>query len=271
MKRVILLFVTFILTLGNAYSQNIDYQKTMIKNGLVIKDNTGVFEFTFYDDLTGYFIATVKKSFGRQEKIKKNFNYSKFYDNGKTTITYNSSSGFVRWNLSVYFNGMYATIADNRGKYEEAVIVFPQRNNFVVKNTNNEVKPKKILPGIDNNKIVPAASGTGFFVSYVGHIISNHHVVEGCNSTKLNFNGKEINVAILATDKKNDLAILKAEVKPKKVYSVAFEDSSLLEDIIIAGYPLGKKVSAAIKTSKEVLQLLQDTEITIQNFKQMLL
>ena len=28
------------------------------------------------------------------------------------------------------------------------------------------------------------------------------------------------------------------------------EDASLLEDIIIAGYPLGKKVSSAIKTSK---------------------
>ena len=31
---------------------------------------------------------------------------------------------------------------------------------------------------------------------------------------------------------------------------VATEDASLLEDIIIAGYPLGKRVSAAIKTSK---------------------
>ena len=35
-----------------------------------------------------------------------------------------------------------------------------------------------------------------------------------------------------------------------KVYSVANEDVTLLEDVVIAGYPLGKKVSAAIKTSK---------------------
>ena len=48
----------------------------------------------------------------------------------------------------------------------------------------------------------------------------------------------------------NDLAILKANVNPSKVYPVATTDASLLEDIIIAGYPLGKKVSAAIKTSK---------------------
>ena len=109
-------------------------------------------------------------------------------------------------------------------------------------------EPKKQSP--DDNKIVAASSGTGFFVSRSGHIISNHHVVEGCNATKLTYNGKEVNTEVLAVDKMNDLAILKANLVPNKVYPVASEDASLLEDIIIAGYPLGKKVSAAIKTSK---------------------
>jgi serine protease Do len=48
----------------------------------------------------------------------------------------------------------------------------------------------------------------------------------------------------------NDLAILKADLVPNKVYPVATEDAGLLDDIIVAGYPLGKKISAAIKTSK---------------------
>ena len=113
-------------------------------------------------------------------------------------------------------------------------------------------EPKKKKPKIspDDNKIVAASSGTGFYVSNTGHIISNHHVVEGCNTVKLTFKGKEISADVLAVDKMNDLAILKADLTPSKVYSVATEDASLLEDIIIAGYPLGKKVSAAIKTSK---------------------
>jgi hypothetical protein len=113
-------------------------------------------------------------------------------------------------------------------------------------------KPKKKKPKIipDDNKIVAASSGTGFYVSNTGHIISNHHVVEGCNTVKLTFKGKEVSADVLAVDKMNDLAILKADLTPSKVYSVATEDASLLEDIIIAGYPLGKKVSAAIKTSK---------------------
>jgi S1-C subfamily serine protease len=111
-------------------------------------------------------------------------------------------------------------------------------------------KPKKKTPDPDDNKIVAASSGTGFYVSNTGHIISNHHVVEGCNTVKLTFKGKEVSADVLAVDKMNDLAILKADLTPSKVYSVATEDASLLEDIIIAGYPLGKKVSAAIKTSK---------------------
>jgi len=113
-----------------------------------------------------------------------------------------------------------------------------------------ETKKKKPKISLDDNKVVAASSGTGFYVSKTGHIISNHHVIEGCDNVKLTFNGKEVNADVLASDKMNDLAILKANLTPSKVYSVSTEDASLLEDIIIAGYPLGKRVSAAIKTSK---------------------
>tara|TARA_B100001057_G_C22716721_1_gene898051 strand:- start:115 stop:1212 length:1098 start_codon:yes stop_codon:yes gene_type:complete len=113
-----------------------------------------------------------------------------------------------------------------------------------------EKKPKKKVEKKKPDELVPAASGTGFFVSKAGHIITNYHVIEGCDSNKVAYKGKLINTDTLAVDKTNDLAILKANITPNKVYAVATEDASLLEDIIIAGYPLGKKVSAAIKTSK---------------------
>jgi S1-C subfamily serine protease len=107
-------------------------------------------------------------------------------------------------------------------------------------------KPKKVKP----QDLVPAASGTGFFVSMQGDIITNHHVIEGCDAVKVSYEGKEIKANTLAVDKKNDLAIIKSNINPSSVYSVANQDAGLLEDVIIAGYPLGKKVSAAIKTSK---------------------
>mgnify|MGYP001395140826 CR=1 FL=1 len=113
-----------------------------------------------------------------------------------------------------------------------------------------EKKKPKITATPENNKIVAASSGTGFFVSKKGHIITNNHVIDGCENIKLNFQGDQINAKVLSVDKMNDLAILKSDITPTKIYPVSNEDASLLEDVIIAGYPLGKKVSAAIKTSK---------------------
>ena len=113
-----------------------------------------------------------------------------------------------------------------------------------------EKKPKKKVEKKKPEELVPAASGTGFFVTRVGHLITNYHVIEGCDANKVSYKGKLINTDTLAVDKTNDLAILKANMTPNKVYPIATEDATLLEDIIIAGYPLGKKVSAAIKTSK---------------------
>mgnify|MGYP003323238722 CR=1 FL=1 len=55
-------------------------------------------------------------------------------------------------------------------------------------------KPKKKKPkqSPDDDKIVAAASGTGFFVSRSGHIVTNHHVIEGCNAVKVSFKGDDI-------------------------------------------------------------------------------
>ena len=122
------------------------------------------------------------------------------------------------------------------------------RNTLVQCRANYQIASKNKNP--DENKLVPAASGTGFFVSYDGHIVTNYHVIEGCDDNRLNFKGKEISTDVIAVDKMNDLAILKANLRPSTVFSISDDDAPLLEDIIIAGYPLGKRVSAAIKTSK---------------------
>jgi hypothetical protein len=145
--------------------------------------------------------------------------------------------------ILTYLDGRTFNVVFNNDNLEKEELI-------IVKEKKQKPKKKKPKPSPDDNKIVAASSGTGFYVSNTGHIISNHHVVEGCNTVKLTFKGKEVSADVLAVDKMNDLAILKADLTPTKVYSVATEDASLLEDIIIAGYPLGKKVSAAIKTSK---------------------
>ena len=98
-------------------------------------------------------------------------------------------------------------------------------------------------------------------------MVTNYHVIEECNSVKAHYKGSEIDVKILFTDKTNDLAIIKANVKPERAYPVSNEDVSLLEDIIVAGYPVGKKVSATIKTSKGSVTALAGYGDNYSNFQ----
>ena len=119
-------------------------------------------------------------------------------------------------------------------------------------------EPKKEQPKAspDDDKIVPAGSGSGFFVSKDGHAITNYHVIQGCDINKLSFKGSQTEVKILAVDKVNDIAILKSNAKPDVIFPVSNEDVSLLEDVIVAGFPLGKQISSAIKTHKGVVTAL---------------
>ena len=154
-----------------------------------------------------------------------------------------------------YFDSRQTTLLNSETKYKQWQARLEKKEVIEKPKITQEpkkIKPKKTEPKstADDNKIIAASSGTGFFVSNTGHIISNHHVIEGCDKNKLTFNGKEVEADVLAVDKMNDLAILKADLIPLEIYPVSIEDATLLEDIIIAGFPLGKKVSAAIKTSK---------------------
>jgi len=129
------------------------------------------------------------------------------------------------------------------------------------------IKPKNKFISDNDNKIVPASSGTGFFVSRNGHIITNDHVIKECNDIKVSYEGNIINANVLASDQTNDLAILKSNIKPKEIYSISSEDVGLLEEVIIAGYPLGKRVSSSIKATSGSVTSLAGFKDNYSNFQ----
>jgi|TARA_B110000037_G_C17046353_1_gene475844 S1-C subfamily serine protease len=130
---------------------------------------------------------------------------------------------------------------------------------------NNDSKPKGLE--IDDEEIISASSGSGFFVSKEGHIITNFHVIDNCNVVKVNFKGKQVNTKIFAIDKKNDLAIIQTDINPSKVFPVSNNDVTLLQDVIVAGYPLGKNISSAIKMHKGSVTALTGYEDNYSNFQ----
>ncbi len=128
-------------------------------------------------------------------------------------------------------------------------------------------KPSEPEPSPDDNKVVAASSGSGFFVTRAGHLVTNYHVVEECDAVKVSFNAKEIQADTIAIDKYNDLAIIKANINPSKVFPVSKEDVSLLQEVIVAGFPLGKKISALIKTHKGNVSALAGIGDNFSNFQ----
>ena len=109
----------------------------------------------------------------------------------------------------------------------------------------------------DDTKENSGSSGTAFFISKDGHLLTNQHVVEGCKVSKITFRNKDYKTKLLATDKTLDLALLKAEVKNKLFINFSARDVSKMERIYVGGYPLGKGLSDDLKISSGIVSSLK--------------
>ena len=119
-----------------------------------------------------------------------------------------------------------------------------------------EPENRSIADNIDPNEILNAASGTGFYVSNEGHIITNHHVINGCSEIKVHADGKSTTATILAKDASNDLALLKISNRPPHVFAFSNENPYPLQNIIVAGFPFGDAVSSSLKFTTGVISSL---------------
>ena len=120
---------------------------------------------------------------------------------------------------------------------------------------------KPTLPKSDNfpdtsPELFNVSSGTGFFISNKGHVVSNFHVIEGCNEIFLQYSGKKVRTALIATDKVNDLALLTTEIQPRYVFGVDPLNIYPLQEIVVAGFPFGERISSSVKFTKGVVSAL---------------
>ena len=115
--------------------------------------------------------------------------------------------------------------------------------------------PKVTTPN-KKTEIISASSGSGFAVSPDGYVITNHHVIDGCEKVVVHIKGKELPVTVVTYDPQNDLALLKGDFSPKTVFPLSNNRPELLQDIYVAGYPFGDKFSTAVKVTKGLISSL---------------
>lgn len=161
-------------------------------------------------------------------------------------------------NMAVAVNGQWETDQRLSGHVAEA-----QRRGLkcgVLAET-RPPKPQQKRPTIEapengDNRIISAASGSGFTVSLDGHVITNEHVIKGCKQVYVRVDDADLPANIIAIDKMHDLALLKADFKPKKVLSLSRSNPELLQEIYVAGYPFGLRISSSVKVTKGIVSSL---------------
>lgn len=110
-----------------------------------------------------------------------------------------------------------------------------------------------------NNEFTPSSSGTGFAISRDGYIVTCYHVIEDASRIRIKgINGdyeKTYNAQIIATDQKNDLAILKIDNVqfPNFPYSLGSNLSDVGEGVFVLGYPQTQHLGEELKLTTGVI------------------
>jgi S1-C subfamily serine protease len=106
-------------------------------------------------------------------------------------------------------------------------------------------------------EVIEVSSGTGFFVSRSGHIVTNAHVIKNCkNNNDIQFRNRNTSdgvAQLMAIDEEMDLALLKTGVRPNRIATIRWMHSAIRKDenVFLIGYPEAKDITSdyTIKTA----------------------
>lgn len=94
-------------------------------------------------------------------------------------------------------------------------------------------------------------TGTGFFVSDQGHLITNQHVVEGADKLVVFYEDGKVEAEVLAASEKWDIAILKAPIENTPFVRIADSKAVKLGDeVFTIGFPMVLNQGFSPKFSK---------------------
>ena len=118
-----------------------------------------------------------------------------------------------------------------------------------------KIAREKKLTEIDPD-LIPIATGSGFFISSDGHVITNEHVAGICEIMQIKVDGKKHHLNVVVTDQVNDLGLLKGFYKHPKYLEIDIEGPELGEEIVAMGYPLGSFTGAGVKITRGIVSSL---------------
>jgi serine protease Do len=116
---------------------------------------------------------------------------------------------------------------------------------------------------ISHAKQYQLSSGTGFFVSRQGHLVTNAHVVSPCKSgDEVYFTGentKPVQARIIGIDTEKDLALLETGYRPERIASLRWMHTHIQEmaDVFLMGYPEADSINSPYVTKTASIKALE--------------
>jgi len=101
-------------------------------------------------------------------------------------------------------------------------------------------------------------SGTGFFVSSNGLIVTNHHVVDGANKILVTVpTGQQLKAQVISKSASTDLAVLKIDYETDNYLNFASPGAADIgDDVFTLGFPISDILGKEVKYSEGVINSL---------------
>lgn len=148
------------------------------------------------------------------------------------------------------------------------IVKKPEKTKYPPKQKNpNQVSKtptKKIVKSEDvNPNLITIGSGSGFYINNKGYALTNNHVIDICAQSVAVIDGKETLFRVVATDKTNDVAVLKTDYKSRNYIKINEDGAKLGENVIAVGYPLAGRLSDSVKITRGIVSSLSGLDNNI--------
>jgi len=134
----------------------------------------------------------------------------------------------------------------------------------LLKNQNPNIPEKNISRSKEiDSSLITIGSGSGFYINNKGYALTNNHVIDICKQSIAVIDGKETLFRVIATDKTNDVAVLKTDYKSRNFIKINEDGAKLGENVIAVGYPLAGRLSDSVKITRGIVSSLSGLDNNI--------
>lgn len=123
------------------------------------------------------------------------------------------------------------------------------------------------LPPPDSSATSLRSSGSGFFITNDGYLLTNHHVIEDARQIKILFNGTTLDAKIIAYDIDTDIALLKADGSFPSLKFSPSPTEKLGSEVFTIGFPKPSLQGKSAKVNRGVISGIEGFMGSANNYQ----